>query len=132
MAAPKYEINVNTLDEVAAKTLELNAIGVATVTTDRPIPFAAYADNRSLGGFILIDRMTNATVAAGLINFARGGRIISTAGRRQIFRANIMQKVKNQKPAVLWMTGLSVRVNRDDCQCGGKETCLARSSYLPA
>ena len=106
VAAPKYEINVNTLDEVAAKTLELNAIGVATVTTDRPIPFAAYADNRSLGGFILIDRMTNATVAAGLINFAlrRAHNIHWQA--TDISRKH-HAKVKNQKPAVLWMTGLS-------------------------
>ena len=106
VAAPKYEINVNTLDEMAAKTLELNAIGVATVTTDRPIPFAAYADNRSLGGFILIDRMTNATVAAGLINFAlrRAHNIHWQA--TDISREH-HAKVKNQKPAVLWMTGLS-------------------------
>ena len=106
VAAPKYEINVNTLDEVAAKTLELNAIGVATVTTDRPIPFAAYADNRSLGGFILIDRMNNATVAAGLINFAlrRAHNIHWQA--TDISREH-HAKVKNQKPAVLWMTGLS-------------------------
>ena len=106
VAAPKYEINVNTLDEMAAKTLELNAIGIATVTTDRPIPFAAYADNRSLGGFILIDRMTNATVAAGLINFAlrRAHNIHWQA--TDISREH-HAKVKNQKPAVLWMTGLS-------------------------
>ena len=106
VAAPKYEINVNTLDEVAAKTLELNAIGIATVTTDRPIPFAAYADNRSLGGFILIDRMTNATVAAGLINFAlrRAHNIHWQA--TDISREH-HAKVKNQKSAVLWMTGLS-------------------------
>ena len=106
VAAPKYEINVNTLDEMAAKTLELNAIGVATVTTDRPIPFAAYADNRSLGGFILIDRMTNATVAAGLINFAlrRAHNIHWQA--TDISREH-HAKVKNQKPAVLWMTGFS-------------------------
>ena len=70
VAEPKYQINVNTMEHAAAKTLELNAIGVATVTTDREIPFTPYAENRTLGGFILIDKMTNATVGAGLINFA--------------------------------------------------------------
>ena len=58
------------MEHAAAKTLELNAIGVANVTTDRDIPFAPYVENRTLGGFILIDKMTNATVGAGLINFA--------------------------------------------------------------
>ena len=106
VAAPKYEINVNTLDEMAAKTLQLNAIGVATVTTDRPIPFAAYADNRSLGGFILIDRMTNATVAAGLINFALR-RAHNIHWQAMDMSREHHAKVKNQKPAVLWMTGLS-------------------------
>ena len=65
-----YQINVNTLDHSAAKTLDLNSIGVANITTDRAIPFAPYSENRELGGFILIDKLTNATVAAGLINFA--------------------------------------------------------------
>ena len=106
LAQPKYEINVNTLDQSAAKTLSLNAIGVTTVTTDRPVPFAAYEENRSLGGFILIDRMTNATVAAGLIKFAlrRAQNIHWQA--TDISREH-HASVKNQKPAVLWMTGLS-------------------------
>ena len=67
---PKYEINVNTMEQLAAKTLELNAIGVAEVPTDKPIVFEPYADNRTLGGFILIDKITNATVAAGMLHFA--------------------------------------------------------------
>ena len=56
--APKYEINVNTLDRLAAKTLDLNGIGVVEVSTDKPITFEAYADNKTLGGFILIDKLT--------------------------------------------------------------------------
>src|SRR5690606_28784564 len=64
---PKYEVNVNTLEHLASKTLGLNAIGVVNISTDRAIPFEAYAENPDLGGFILIDRMTNATVAAGMI-----------------------------------------------------------------
>jgi len=104
--APKYQVNVNTLEQTAAKTLELNAIGVANITTDRPIPFEAYAENHALGGFIVIDKMNNATVGAGMINFAlrRSQNVHWQAldiGRET--HANL----KNQKPAVLWFTGLS-------------------------
>ncbi|MEZ5752499.1 MAG: sulfate adenylyltransferase subunit CysN [Paracoccaceae bacterium] len=106
LQAPKYEINVNTLDHLAAKTLDLNAIGVATVTTDRDIPFAPYAENRDLGGFILIDRQTNRTVAAGMIHFAlrRAQNIHWQA--TEIDRAH-HAALKHQKPAVVWLTGLS-------------------------
>jgi len=106
VAQPKYQINVNTLEHTAVKTLDLNAIGVATITTDRAIPFVAYADNRELGGFILVDKITNATVGAGLINFAlrRAQNIHWQA--TDIDRAH-HANLKNQKPAVLWMTGLS-------------------------
>jgi len=106
VAQPKYQINVNTLEHTAVKTLDLNAIGMATITTDRAIPFAAYADNRELGGFILVDKITNATVGAGLINFAlrRAQNIHWQA--TDIDRAH-HANLKNQKPAVLWMTGLS-------------------------
>ncbi len=72
---PKYEINVNTLEHLAAPTLGLNAIGVAEIATDREIVFEPYAvegasPNRALGGFILIDKLTNATVACGMLHFA--------------------------------------------------------------
>jgi bifunctional enzyme CysN/CysC len=103
---PKYTVNVNTMEHLAAKTLELNAIGVAELTTDKAIVFEPYADNRTLGGFILIDKMTNATVAAGMINFSlrRSQNVhwqATDIGRKQ--RADL----KNQKPALLWFTGLS-------------------------
>jgi bifunctional enzyme CysN/CysC len=106
VAEPKYEINVNTMDHLAAKTLELNSIGVAEVTTDRPITFEPYADNRTLGGFILIDKITNRTVGAGMLHFSlRRAQNVhwqpTTITREQ--HANI----KNQKPLVLWFTGLS-------------------------
>ena len=106
VAEPKYQINVNTMDHAAVKTLELNAIGVANVTTDRSIPFAPYAENRTLGGFILIDKITNATVGAGLVNFAlrRAQNIHWQA--TDITRDHHAQ-LKNQTPVVLWMTGLS-------------------------
>ena len=58
------------MEKIAAKTLELNEIGVANLTTDRSIPFVPFKENKTLGGFILIDKMTNATVAGGLINFS--------------------------------------------------------------
>ncbi|PTV94956.1 adenylylsulfate kinase /sulfate adenylyltransferase subunit 1 [Rhodobacter aestuarii] len=103
---PKYEVDVNTQDHLAAKTLDLNAIGVANVTTDREIPFAPYSENRDLGGFILIDKLTNRTVAAGMIHFAlrRASNIHWQA--LEIGR-EAHASMKNQKPAVVWLTGLS-------------------------
>jgi len=103
---PKYQVNVNTLEHLAAKTLDLNAIGVANLSTDRSIPFEPYAQNRDLGGFILIDKMTNATVAAGMIHFSlrRADNVHWQA--TDVTREHHAQ-VKNQKPAVLWLTGLS-------------------------
>ena len=103
---PKYQINVNTMAQLAAKTLDLNAIGVATLATDRPLVFEPYADSRTLGGFILIDRMSNATVAAGMIHFAlrRSQNVHWQA--TDIGRA-AHAALKNQTPRVLWFTGLS-------------------------
>jgi bifunctional enzyme CysN/CysC len=103
---PKYEINVNTMEHLAAKTLSLNAIGVAELTTDRPIVFEPYAESRTLGGFILIDKISNATVAAGMIHFSlRRAQNVhwqpTTIGRADHAR------LKNQTPRVLWFTGLS-------------------------
>ena len=104
--APKYQINVNTLEHLATKTLELNAIGVVNLSTDRPIAFEPYSDSRDLGGFILIDKLTNATVAAGLLHFAlrRSQNVHWQA--TDISRQHHAQ-IKNQKPVVLWLTGLS-------------------------
>ncbi|BBF71608.1 sulfate adenylyltransferase subunit CysN [Sphingomonas bisphenolicum] len=103
---PKYQVNVNTMEHLAAKTLELNAIGVANLSTDKQIVFESYAANRTLGGFILIDKLTNATVAAGMLHFslrrAQNVHWQATDVSRD-FHANL----KNQKPAVLWFTGLS-------------------------
>ena len=106
VAQPKYQVNVNTLEHTAVKTLDLNAIGVATVTTDRAIPFAAYADNRELGGFILIDKMTNATVGAGLIHFALR-RAQNIHWQATDITRDHHANLKNQTPAVVWMTGVS-------------------------
>lgn len=102
----KYQINVNTLEKNAAKTLELNDIGVCNISLDRPIAFDAYKDNQDTGGFILIDRMTNNTVAAGMIHFAlrRSHNIhMQHVDVDKLARS----QSKNQKPCVLWLTGLS-------------------------
>jgi bifunctional enzyme CysN/CysC len=103
---PKYQINVNTMEHLAAKTLDLNAIGVAEITTDRPIVFEPYADNRTLGGFILIDKITNATVAAGMLHFSLR-RAQNVHWQATDIGREAHASLKNQKPRVLWFTGLS-------------------------
>jgi bifunctional enzyme CysN/CysC len=103
---PKYEIDVNSLEHLAAKTLGLNAIGVAEFATDRPIAFEPYADNRQLGGFILIDKFTNATVAAGMIEFNLR-RADNVHWQPTAITRPDHARMKNQVPRVLWFTGLS-------------------------
>jgi bifunctional enzyme CysN/CysC len=106
LAAPKHKVNVNTLEHVAARQLELNEIGVCNVTLDRPIAFDAYRENRDTGGFILIDKLSNDTVGAGLLDFAlrRADNIhwqaldVNRAARSQL---------KGQRASALWFTGLS-------------------------
>lgn len=106
VAAPKYAINVNTMEHIAAKTLELNAIGVAQVATDRPLVFEPYADNRTLGGFILIDKITNATVAAGMLRFSLR-RAQNVHWQALDVTREARAGLKQQAPKVLWFTGLS-------------------------
>ncbi len=103
---PKYTIDVNTMAELSAKTLGLNDIGVAEVYTDRGVVFEHYGDDRDLGGFILIDKATNATAGAGLINFAlRRSQNVHWQAIEISREAHAAQKV--QRPRVLWFTGLS-------------------------
>ena len=104
--APKYTVNVNSVEHMAAKTLELNAIGVAEISTDRPIVFAPYADNHALGGFILIDKISNATVAAGMLHFSLR-RAQNVHWQATDIGRNAHAMLKNQKPKILWFTGLS-------------------------
>ncbi len=104
--APKYTVNVNTMEHMAAKTLELNAIGVAEIATDKPIVFEAYADNRALGGFILIDKITNRTVGAGMLHFSLR-RAQNVHWQATDIGRDAHAALKNQKPKVLWFTGLS-------------------------
>lgn len=102
----KYETNVNTLEHVAAKSLQLNNIGVCNISTDQQIAFDAYADNRTTGGFILIDRVTNNTIGAGMLHFAlrRSDNIhIQAVDVDKTIRSD----QKSQKSCVLWFTGLS-------------------------
>ncbi|WP_380875026.1 adenylyl-sulfate kinase [Sphingomonas sp. DBB INV C78] len=104
--APKYQVNVNTMEHLAAKTLDLNAIGVANLSTDRPIVFESYDQDRDLGGFILIDKLTNATVAAGMLHFSLR-RAQNVHWQALDISRDAHANLKNQKPAVLWFTGLS-------------------------
>ena len=103
---PKYTVNVNTLDHLACKTLELNAIGVAEIATDKPLVFEPYADSRTLGGFILIDKLTNRTVGAGMLHFALR-RAQNVHWQATDITREVHASLKNQKPKVLWFTGLS-------------------------
>ncbi|MEP7064012.1 MAG: sulfate adenylyltransferase subunit CysN [Betaproteobacteria bacterium] len=106
IAPLKYKVNMHTLEHVAADKLELNDIGICDLELDRPIAFEPYATNRDLGGFILIDRMTNNTVGAGQLRFAlrRASNI-----HWQSFDVDkgVRATIKLQKPCVMWFTGLS-------------------------
>jgi bifunctional enzyme CysN/CysC len=103
---PKFAVDVNTMAELSVKTLGLNDIGVAEVYTDRGIAFEPYADSRDLGGFILIDKLTNATVAAGMLQFAlRRSQNVHWQAVEITREAHAAQK--HQAPKVLWFTGLS-------------------------
>ena len=106
VAEPKYEINVNTMQHLAAKTLELNSIGVSEITTDKQIVFEAYSDNRALGGFILIDKITNRTVGAGMLHFSLR-RAQNVHWQATDITRDDHAAMKNQRPRVLWFTGLS-------------------------
>jgi bifunctional enzyme CysN/CysC len=103
---PKYAVDVNTLEHLAAKTLSLNEIGVAEVLADKPVVFEPYAENRTLGGFILIDKLTNATVAAGMLHFSLR-RSQNVHWQPTDITREHHAAMKNQTPRVLWFTGLS-------------------------
>ncbi|HZP88097.1 MAG TPA: sulfate adenylyltransferase subunit CysN [Burkholderiales bacterium] len=103
---PKYKVNVNTLEHLAAATLELNEIGVCNLHLDQPVPFDPYRESRETGSFILIDRRTNNTVAAGLLHFAlRRSHNIHWQALEVDKQAHAA--LKGQKPCIVWFTGLS-------------------------
>jgi bifunctional enzyme CysN/CysC len=103
---PKYKINVNTMEHLAAKQLGVNEIGVVNLALDRQVAFDAYKANRDTGGFILINRMTNNTVGAGMLNFALRRSHNLRPQAVDVDKARRSQ-LKGQRPAVLWLTGLS-------------------------
>jgi bifunctional enzyme CysN/CysC len=106
VAPLKYKVNVNTLEHVAATSLGLNEIGVGVLELDRPIAFDPYKENRDTGGFILIDRLSNNTVGAGLLHFALR-RSQNVHWQAIDVNKSAHSSLKGQKPCVLWFTGLS-------------------------
>jgi bifunctional enzyme CysN/CysC len=106
ITAPKYKVNVNTLEHLAAKQLELNEIGVCNLSLDRAIAFDAYTDNREMGGFILVDKLSNDTVGAGLLNFALR-RAENIHWQALDVNKPARAALKGQRACVLWFTGLS-------------------------
>jgi bifunctional enzyme CysN/CysC len=103
---PKYELGIETGERLAAKTLGPNAIGVVELSTDRPLVFERYADSRALGGFILIDKESNATVACGMISFALR-RTANLHWQEVAVDRAAHARLKDQRPCVVWLTGLS-------------------------
>jgi bifunctional enzyme CysN/CysC len=117
---PKYKVNVNTMEHLAARTLELNEIGVCTVSTDRMIPFDPYVSNRDTGGFVIIDRMTNSTVGAGLLHFSlrRSQNVHWQSLEVDLVARN---KLMGHGSGVVWFTGISG---------AGKSTIANRTEQL--
>jgi bifunctional enzyme CysN/CysC len=102
----KHKINVNTMEHTSATTLELNDIGVCNLGLDQEIAFDPYSDNRDMGGFILIDRLSGSTVGAGMIRFAL--RRSANVQWQEIEVSKAAHSVmKGQRPCVVWFTGLS-------------------------
>ncbi|MCU4184310.1 sulfate adenylyltransferase subunit CysN [Acidiferrimicrobium sp. IK] len=106
IAQPKYKINVNTMEHTAARTLELNEIGVCNLNLDRAVPFDPYEVNRDMGGFIIIDRLTDVTLAAGMIHFALR-RADNVHWQSVEVHKEARAAQAHQKPCVVWFTGLS-------------------------
>jgi len=102
----KHRIDINDFSEVAVNTLALNEVGVATLSLSAPVAFDAYNENRNTGSFILIDRQTNETVGVGMLDFALR-RASNVVWQDLDVNKSVRAKQKNQKPALLWFTGLS-------------------------
>ncbi|HXQ46029.1 MAG TPA: sulfate adenylyltransferase subunit CysN [Caulobacteraceae bacterium] len=106
VTALKHKIDVDTREHLAARTLALNEIGVCNLSTTTPVAFDAYAENRETGAFILIDRFSNATVGAGMIDF--GLRRAANIHRQALLVSRSdHERLNGHKPAALWFTGLS-------------------------
>ena len=102
----KYKLNVDNLEHQAGKNLELNEVGFCNLSLDRPLVFDPYKNDRDMGGFILIDRLTNRTVGAGMIEFGLR-RATNIQWQKLDIDKSIRAELKGQKPCVLWFTGLS-------------------------
>ncbi|MEO5699751.1 MAG: adenylyl-sulfate kinase [Casimicrobiaceae bacterium] len=105
-APPKYRINVDTLEHVAASTLHLNEIGVCNVRLDRTVAFDPYVENRDMGSFIVIDRLSSETVGAGMLRFAlRRAHNVHWQAIEVSKAAHAA--LKGHRPCIVWFTGLS-------------------------
>lgn len=132
----RYKVNVNTLEQTPTEKLELNEIGVCELELDRPVPFDAYTENRDTGGFILIDRITNNTVGAGMI---RAALKRSTKVDWQALEVNKQAHaaLKGQRPAIVWFTGISgagklpiARLVEKKLYAEGRHTFLLESNLV--
>ncbi|MFD0986854.1 sulfate adenylyltransferase subunit CysN [Methyloligella solikamskensis] len=102
----KHKLNVDNLDHVAGKTLDLNEVGACNLSTSRPLTFDSYSQSPETGSFLLIDRLSNLTVAAGMIEF--GLRRATNLKWQELAIDKVARSsLKGQKPCVLWFTGLS-------------------------
>jgi len=135
-AAPKYKVNVNTMEHLAAKTLELNEIGVCNLSLDRTIAFDPYERCRDTGGFIVVDRLSNHTLGAGMLHFAL--RRSHNIHRQAVeVDAPALAALKGQQPAVVWFTGLSgagkstiANLVQQRLHADGRHTCLLDGDNL--
>jgi bifunctional enzyme CysN/CysC len=117
---PKYKVNVNTMEHLAARTLELNEIGVCTVSTDRMIPFDPYVSNRDTGGFLIVDRLSNATVGVGLLHFSLR-RSQNVHWQALEIDGHARSALMGHGSGVVWFTGISG---------AGKSTIANRTEQL--
>jgi bifunctional enzyme CysN/CysC len=130
IAPVKYKLDVDSLERLAAEQLALNEIGVCELELDRPVAFDPYAESRDMGGFVVIDRITNQTVGAGMLNFelwrSQNLRCLETSVDK-VARGSL----KGQQPCVLWLTGLSgagKSTIANELEC--KLAALGRHTYL--
>jgi bifunctional enzyme CysN/CysC len=126
----KHKVDVNTLEHLAAKTLALNEVGYVNISTSRPIAFDPYTENRDTGGFILIDRFTNATAGCGMIDFGLR-RATNVHWQAMTTNKRLRSAIKGQRPAVLWFTGLSGSGKSTIANLVEQKLCsLGRHTYM--
>ncbi|MEM7170602.1 MAG: sulfate adenylyltransferase subunit CysN [Pseudomonadota bacterium] len=126
----RHKVNVNTLEHVAGTTLDLNEVGYCNLSLDQPIAFDPYNENRETGGFILVDRFTNSTVGAGVIDFGLR-RATNLTWQALDVDKSARAALKKQKPCVLWFTGLSGSGKSTTANCiEQKLLSMGRHSYI--